>query len=346
MKTFFAATLAASALAFNGPEIVSDANGYAQLNIKEDGKDKTVYIASPSWFTGGGGDTLSLPEGGRVYLSNTPELSSEGFYKPALLGGAVEYDVDMSQMECGCIAAFYLVRMPAHDWSGNLDKTDGFWYCDANQVDGEYCPEFDIMEANKYAYQTTTHSCNAPSSGGHYDYCNRGGTCVTNTVEKWNHQGQNHYGPGGQYTIDTTQEFHVKIEFKADSSNQFESFQTTLTQNGKTASLGCDDGSNHGMTGDLSEMSFAISSWSGDATWLWKDSCGGSCGNPTLAYKNISITTGGSTPVPPIHDYTYGDACASKSDDYCDGSCDCRWSWPTNDPLTWKSKDAACRCKA
>ena len=175
MKTFFAATLAASALAFNGPEIVSDANGYAQLNIKEDGKDKTVYIASPSWFTGGGGDTLSLPEGGRVYLSNTPELSSEGFYKPALLGGAVEYDVDMSQMECGCIAAFYLVRMPAHDWSGNLDKTDGFWYCDANQVDGEYCPEFDIMEANKYAFQTTAHPCSTPYNG-HYDSnCEHGG---------------------------------------------------------------------------------------------------------------------------------------------------------------------------
>ena len=73
-------------------------------------------------------------------------------------------------MECGCIAAFYTVSMPAKDSSGNYTAgDDGLWYCDANQVGGTYCPEFDIMEANKYAYQTTPHSCNSPSSTGHYD---------------------------------------------------------------------------------------------------------------------------------------------------------------------------------
>lgn len=31
------------------------------------------------------------------------------YFLPNLLGGSVEYDVDLSQHECGCIAAFYLV---------------------------------------------------------------------------------------------------------------------------------------------------------------------------------------------------------------------------------------------
>lgn len=72
----------------------------------------------------------------------------EGFYTPNLLGGSIEYDVDLSQMGCGCIAAFYLVKSPAKDEGGNFDNTDGFYYCDAQAVTGQYCPEFDIMEAN------------------------------------------------------------------------------------------------------------------------------------------------------------------------------------------------------
>lgn len=51
-------------------------------------------------------------------------------------------------MGCGCIAAFYLVKSPAKDEGGNFDNTDGFYYCDAQAVTGQYCPEFDIMEAN------------------------------------------------------------------------------------------------------------------------------------------------------------------------------------------------------
>ena len=257
----------------------------------------------------------------------------------------------MSTIECGCIAAFYLVRSPAYGTDGNLDITDGMYYCDANMVGGEFCPEFDIMEANKYAYQTTTHTCDAPSNG-HYYNCNRGGTCVTNTVEQWNHQGINNYGPGSQYQINTLEEFHVKLEFQQNPSGEFEAFTTTLTQNSNSVSLGCDDlNSNQGMTGDLDDMVFAISNWSGDASWLWKDSCGGTCGSPDLVYKNISITTSGATPPSPgpspsPGDYDFGDSCSTRSDDYCDGTCDCRWSWPKNDPAKWSSKDAACRCSA
>jgi len=66
---------------------------------------------------------------------------------------------------------------------------------------------------------------------------------------------------------------------------------TTLSQNGKQVQTSCYDGSNNWMTEDIKDMAFAMSNWSGDASWLWKDSCGGGCENPTIIYKNINITT-------------------------------------------------------
>jgi hypothetical protein len=44
---------------------------------------------------------------------------------------------------------------------------------------------------------------------------------------------------------------------------------------------------------------------------------------------------------------TYGDSCLTKTDGNCNGSCDCRFSWPTNvkSRAPWKSSQAKCRCK-
>lgn len=69
-------------------------------------------------------------------------------YRPNLLGGSVDYDVNLSSSVCGCIAAFYLVKAPGKNSSGDYWNTDGHYYCDANKVNGNFCPEFDIMEAN------------------------------------------------------------------------------------------------------------------------------------------------------------------------------------------------------
>jgi hypothetical protein len=94
------------------------------------------------------GTALNMPNSSGTALSTTPYLDPTTFFKPNLLGGAVEYDVDLSQRQCGCISAFYLVRSPAKDWNGNYANAEGGYYCDANKVGGYYCPEFDIMEAN------------------------------------------------------------------------------------------------------------------------------------------------------------------------------------------------------
>jgi len=93
------------------------------------------------------------------------------------------------------------------------------------------------------------------------------------------------------------------------------------------------------MTNDIKNgMAFAISSWSTYDSWLWKNRCqASSCNGSDLNFYNIVIKTGGSSPTPPGPTptpsvYTYGDACGSKWAGECDGKCDCRWSWPSDDP--------------
>ena len=192
MKSFALAAFAAAANA----SVMSKFDSYTlktngdALTIKENGVDKTVYVVGNGVH--GSGRDYNIDWNGRGYLSTTPDLSPESFYTPNLLGGTVEYDVDLSGKDCGNVAAFYLCSMPGKDDSGNYWNTDGFYYCDANKVDGNFCPEYDIMEANKYAMQTTPHSCDAPSDKGHYYNCDKGGQCWQNTAEK-----MDGYGPGG-----------------------------------------------------------------------------------------------------------------------------------------------------
>ena len=107
-------------------------------------------------------------------------------------------------MKCGCVAAFYTVALPAIGSDGQPHNTDGYYYCDANNITGEYCPEFDIMEANQYSWRTTPHSCDG--SGPHYWSCDRGGNAVTDLQQK------GVLGPGKK--IDTHSPFHVKIAFE------------------------------------------------------------------------------------------------------------------------------------
>ena len=114
-----------------------------------------------------------------MYFTSSPNNASvsspDDILKGHLLGGSIEYDMDLSKTECGCDTAIYLVGLPAVNKDGSLNNTDGFWYCDAQAVGGSFCPEFDIMEANKYAFHVTGHKCDAPDASGIYNNCDRSG---------------------------------------------------------------------------------------------------------------------------------------------------------------------------
>ena len=332
-------------------------SNYTPIDITVDGKKTTKYIAS-DWCTSDGGSfTCNMNNRGFIIDSPTFDKATPNFFAPNLLGGSVEWDVDMSQHECGCFNTFYTVKMPAKVQDGSLWNTDGYFYCDANVGNhgGAFCPEFDLQEGSKYSFATTPHMCSLPNAQGHYDWCDGSGQCALNIVDMLDWNG---YGPGEQYTINTDLPFHVKVSFEQDESGNLAGYSTQMTQNGRSQTMHsgyCDY--LHNMTADLANgMAFVVSNWEGDDSWLRKDRCSGQCpGDAVETIKNISIKTGKAkveevrkAPYKP-KDFEFGNSCHSAHDGYCYSqgcktASHCRWSWPANDLYKGHSPYAACRC--
>jgi hypothetical protein len=81
----------------------------------------------------------------------------------------------------------------------------GDYYCDANDVGGEWCPEIDLLESNTVSSHTTMHECY------NKDSCDKGGYGVRFG------QGSHDFGPSGDYNIDTSQPFTASFRFSSDS---------------------------------------------------------------------------------------------------------------------------------
>merc|ERR1719203_1159177 len=104
-------------------------------------------------------DALTLTYGGsvvggpRVYLIEGDDVNKNFLFM--LKDQEFSFDVELSQMPCGFNAALYFVGMSANEGGAE----EGTQYCDAQAVAGVFCSEMDIMEANIYAQQYTTHGC-------------------------------------------------------------------------------------------------------------------------------------------------------------------------------------------
>lgn len=214
-----------------------------------------------------------------------------------LLGKMISFTVDLSKVGCACNVAFYLISSPAHGPDGALSPGNGQdrqppYYCDANDVGGQWCPEVDIMEANTHAFQATPHKCNAPING-HYDNCDRG-SCGRSSRDE-----PDAYGPGASYVIDTRHPFEVRTEFVEDHG-ALTNMQTSLVQGDQHVTLhhaGCDAKYLSKLQGALADgMSLRITYWGDKAeTMAWMDQppCGAETCSGTNAgqaiIRNISV---------------------------------------------------------
>ena len=166
MRTFIASLAAAAVQAGKYETVYSHymqnhmggaKTGLSPIEIDLNGTKTTKYVLSDG-CTGEGAD-LSCPMGSRGYIVNSPDWdpAQPDFWEVDLVGDSygtyLEWDVDLSQHGSGCINSFYTVSMPAYNKQGDLaPSSDGRFYCDANGVGGNFCPELDLMEANKWAF--------------------------------------------------------------------------------------------------------------------------------------------------------------------------------------------------
>jgi len=258
--------------------VATEAPSLMKGEIKIGGVE-SAYLAG----TGGDvdGDTMTIHHnaGFTIFTDKEKTWEPDNIEEFKLLGNIISYTVDLSKVGCACNLAFYLISMPARDMQGNPSAGTNRqgqppYYCDANMVGGQWCPEIDIMEANNHAFQATLHRCD-PAVNRHYSFCDRGG-CEQTTRTK-----ENAYGPGSQYTIDTTRPFDVDTEFMKNDG-VLSGMRTTLRQNGRQEVMehrNC----NKAYLAKLSDamaagMSLRITYWGGEAqTMAWMDvpPCGG-----------------------------------------------------------------------
>jgi hypothetical protein len=259
--------------------------------INEDGVPTKRYVVA-GW-TGGmvvSGDSITLQHDQRAYIAqdNSDSFSPEMFKWYYLAGKTVSFNVDLSSISCSCNAALYFVSMPGHNPDGSAAAgSGGDYYCDANDGGGVWCWEMDVMEANKYVTQITPHKCNS-DPGTYISWCDGGG-CATNG----HNVNGNGMGPGGQYTIDTTKEFHYAVSFNKANNG----IHARMTQEGRNFEFDvCQDASylQAMAVSETNGMVLTLSFWGddyGEMQWLdGNTGCGGSCDTSgSVTFSNITI---------------------------------------------------------
>ena len=115
------------------PDEPEPKNRFEPLVVDVDGADTQLWVQyNPAWSLRSISDdakTVSFGYNNRMYLSTQKEIDRNAFFTPNMLGGSVEYDVDLSAVGCGCVTTLYSVLMPAAD---SPEKAFRFGYCDAN----------------------------------------------------------------------------------------------------------------------------------------------------------------------------------------------------------------------
>jgi len=252
-------------------------------------------VSGSSFATGfngnaSGGHLELHHDSGHSIMETCEDWNPNRFRLFHLLGKTLSFNVDLSQVGCNCNIALYLIHGPARDWSGNPSQGGcprSPYYCDANRVCGQWCPEVDVMEANKHVFQATPHRCDEPSATGHYSNCDRRG-CQQSTRSL----GDKAYGPGPQFTIDTRRPFTVQTTFHGTVRSKVPHFTGLTTRLQQAANelvmhhSQCSEGyletMAHAMAGG---MSMRITYWGDEAkTMRWLDQPG--CGNNSCAGHN------------------------------------------------------------
>ena len=181
-----------------------------------------------------------------------------------LLGGSVEFDIDVSNVRTGVNANIYTIS-PTGVGSGGFNQNN---YCDgAKPAGSSWCVEVDWIESNgNCGGQTTLHDIPGPGSNG----------CTA-------------WGCASSYHYNGRSSFHMKISYGADG-------QWTTVRDGQTISpyslSPSPSGSDWGTVAQQYSQRGAViysSEWTG---WVPVQDCGtsGDLGSSSFTVKNLQIT--------------------------------------------------------
>lgn len=263
------------------------------VDILIDGQNATLPVYGGSVTASG--NSISLSKNARAYISAN---KCAGQYDPSmymnfkLANKKISYTADISKVPCACNAAFYLVSILPGGSAGD----GGDFYCDANGVNGEWCPEMDIMEANVVTSASTPHRCSG-TGPNNWSNCDGGG-CSRNIYKL---SGESAFGYGGGHTIDTSKTFRVESSYIMNG-DVLGSIITTYSQDGRSYTITHDDACGGGYVAGMttainSGMVVTMSLWGSDAatmSWLDQPPCGGeSCPDSGVEFHVTDIVVEG-----------------------------------------------------
>ena len=129
--------------------LISAVSAYNQgtINVTINNTVETLFVVSDKSYVNlidVKEGAVTLRHGARAYLGKEPidELTPGNYFSMPLFNTELSYDVDMSTVGCSCNAALYFVSMPAFGTDHKPAKgSDNDYYCDANNVTGNWCWE-------------------------------------------------------------------------------------------------------------------------------------------------------------------------------------------------------------
>ena len=265
--------------------IIEPQGFYVDLFIDDVRKTYRLFCTESDYTTGviaTGNNSIQLQYNQSHRLATSSNGQDTQWAFVPLFQKTIEWTVDLSKCPCGLTATFY---------SGK--ETINSEYADACATNPP-ATEFDFMEANRSSWHTTLHlqdnDCGSAPTIGY------GGTInelSPSELEKYafkNEDGStdNTYGYGTEFTINTMNPFHAKIEQTVkteDGKEVLESINLTLTQGEKRVKAGFDS-SNEEFPGKLKKFGEELkdvsettgnalfwSLWTGGLDWLESPPC-------------------------------------------------------------------------
>jgi hypothetical protein len=275
MKQFACALVVATAAA----------QSFIDFDVSVNGDTKGMKLSTKDWaYAQTQGDRLTIGGNNSLFLRKTASLDESSVFKPRIRGGSIEYDVQVAGLDCGCVAGAYLV------------DTDNGSCGEVSQDGTPMCKSIDMMQANKYGFETKAHPCENGT-------CDAISQCIVGMQKQGAAKyGVEAYGPNGT-RIDTNSDFHVKHEFVSTKDYKtLWKLRTTLSQGGEEIDFEADCRDYLGALNRPIEggMGIVLSSWDNrDFSEKFEldkgQSPSATCNNANSVIKNFSVKEWGST---------------------------------------------------